>query len=214
LSWLVSSNVMIMAERKNVYSVLSYFAYSLGCGWQFEEDSSAVRMTKGDRAQRVVGIHPIAGQPSREWCAKKWNALLESIVNQGWRAVIFGPLTEARRLEEEFGGWRHESAVSIATGEVRTFLESLKEIDAFVGLDSFGIHAAYAQGLPAVMINGSNDPEAWAPPGAQVVGDGGGCKDYPCFNRPRCHGQKYEYICIKSVTVDSVFSALKKVVGN
>lgn len=213
LSRLIRQNVEIPMESVNIYGVLEQIAASLGCKHMAAagfEGAKSGSEPKGEYAggMRIV-IHPLAGHPSREWPIDKWNELVAELVAGGHRVVIVGDPSKRRELKEKFATWRLEPRVSIVTDNVSGFLDVLRQAEAFIGLDSFGAHAAYSVGLPVVMINGSNDPRVWAPPGAEVVGDGGGCKNYPCYNRPKCVSTDAEYACVQSVETLEVMSALR-----
>lgn len=212
LSGLIEHNERIPTSCRNIYELYGRVAAKLLAAEKvgdIEDQEGYISLqTSPRRGGRHVGIHPFASQPCREWTFKKWNALINRILVLGYDVTVFGAVKERGVLEKEFKSWLTDSRVSILTAELSVCIESIGKLTAFVGLDSFGVHAARANGVPVVMINGANDPSVWAPPGAQVVGDGGGCEHYPCYNRPRCLGNKMEYACIKSISVEDVVEAL------
>jgi len=211
LSWLIDYNEYITRETVNVYAVYKLVAKNLGC-----RDASAHEVGRSDTASaqieavgKKVGIHPLAGQACREWPFDSWNALIEGILQLGFDVIVFGEASRRDFLENAFTEWRQEPRVVIETHKLTEFMNRLAGMVAFVGLDSFAIHAAHMLGVPSVMINGANNPACWAPPGTQVLGDGGGCRAYPCYNSPKCIGTEGEYVCIREIKVSEVLAALK-----
>ena len=214
-SWLINQNIEIPKECLNIYSVYQYFALRIGCsnvagaGFKDKKINSAARVMLGER--KCVAIHPLAGSPSREWPFQKWNELIKMILRLDYDVLIVGELSRRKELEIEFVQWRNEKHVSIETVDIAKFLKMLSDMSLLIGLDSFPIHAARAVGVPVVMINGSNDPAVWGPPGIQILGSGGGCKDYPCYNRPKCIGSDGEYVCVRAVPVTGVIAAVENI---
>lgn len=201
---------------KNIYSAYQNLVTSMGCdqiaGPSLGGGKKRDFVASPTGGVQQVGIHPLAGNACREWPFQKWNRLLASILELGFDVVVFGAPAERERLIAEFGQWCSDTRVLIRTCDLDEFFDSLRSLVAFVGLDSFGIHAAYALGIPSVLINGGNDPETWAPPGAFVLGDGGGCKYYPCYNHPKCSGAEGEFVCVREVEVADVVAALETLV--
>lgn len=217
LSFVISENIEIPKNCLNIYSIYEYVAMHLGCSKLAKTGSNdydlCCETADVARERKCIVIHPLAGNPSREWPFKKWNELIKMILRLDHDVVIVGELSRRDELEKEFIQWRDVQHVSIETPDIANFLKMLCEKSLLVGLDSFSIHAAHSLGVPVVMINGSNDPNIWGPPGVQVLGRGGGCKDYPCYNRPKCIGSEGEYACISTVSVSSVFEAVKNILS-
>jgi heptosyltransferase-3 len=101
-----------------------------------------------------------------------------------------------------------DPGVEIVTGALGDFFRSLEGVRAFVGLDSFGVHAAHAIGTPAIMLNGANIATVWTPPGARVLSNAAPPACYPCMNRPTCLRDDHPYSCIREIPVSSVMREL------
>jgi heptosyltransferase-3 len=211
--WLMDEKVFISRSCRNIYDIYARIAKELGCinicNTLIDYEADIDGLKRSGKSIGYIGIHPFASQACRKWQFEKWSELISLIVELGYKVIIFGAPSERRTMDQVFKQWRTDSRVSFITEELNTFFTSVKHLSGYIGLDSFGIHAAFALGIPSVMINGANDPSIWAPPGTRVIGNGGGCKYYPCYNKPKCVGTKEEFICIKSVTVNEVITGLK-----
>lgn len=215
LSSLIGHIECIPATERNVYVVYKRLAAKLGCieawGVRTHKNVNIARQVELGKPGCRIGIHPLAGVVSKEWPIRRWNELVKRLLERGCEVAIFGAPRERPALTKAFSAWSKDGRVSIETRSLRGFLEALKDLTAFVGLDSFGIHAAYSVGVPSVLLNGANAPDVWAPPGTYVLGEGQGCEHYPCYNRPKCEGMPNEFVCIRGVSVENVMGGLKAV---
>ena len=121
---------------------------------------------------------------------------------------MFGAPSDRERIDHIFEPVLEQ--IEVVTIGFHSFLAAVSALDLIVGLDSLGVHAADRAGVSSVMLSGSNDPRMWAPPLSVSVGQSGGCRFYPCYNRPRCVDHADRYSCIRSVQVDQVLDAMKR----
>jgi heptosyltransferase-3 len=212
LAGLVSVPVPVPPEELNVYAMVQRVATALGA-------TAPARQQLYDAACRLyrhcpdtvplIGLHPSAGVPSKQWPTQRWRALLALIRAQGWRTLIFGAPAERARLEADFAGLL-AADVELATGEVDEFFARLGSLSAFVGLDSFGVHAAHAVGTPVVLLNGPILSGLIAPPGALLVDGGAGLPCHPCYNRPICLDRPKPYQCMGELPESRVLAGLRR----
>lgn len=159
-----------------------------------------------DCSREIIGIHPGASQKSKLWPVDNWRSLLEKLTQSGYKLRLYGSSLDLDYLNKISSGILDKSF--LFTLPVTDFLNDIKKLKLLVCLDSFSAHAAFSCGVPNVMLFGSNNPHIWVTPNSVPVWNDGGCKFYPCYNRPRCIGSNAEYICIRSVSVDMVLKAI------
>lgn len=212
--WPLDVAIPIPITEVNVYDIANFMARVLSGSFVTKMAVNARVAPDGSRrARHVVGIHPGASRPWREWPLERWAPIVRELVASGLRVKVFvapsekGRVTSALRLDERVPG------VSLSAGSVEGFLSELPTVDLLLGMDSFSVHAAFAQQVPTIMLNGANDPEIFAPPGAVVLGAGERCRFYPCYNRPKCQGRAGEYICIKGIADSDILRAVRHTLG-
>ena len=144
LSWLIGHNEYISKDIENIYDVYNQVAVSMGAGDASDIGSwgQKVFSPENGMARKRVAIHPLAGQACREWQFEKWNRLVEGILEMGCDVAICAEAGKHNFLDRAFEEWINEPRVVIHAGGVREFFRMLASAVAFVGLDSFGVHAA------------------------------------------------------------------------
>ena len=184
----------------NVYEQIKFILESVGL-------KICYKNTDIIEQRGIVGIHLSASQECKLWKNNKWHSVVDKLESTGKKIYIFGAPNERKVLEEQFGDLVDER-VEIFTGTLDEFMVKLKELDVLIGLDSFSVHAAYATGVPNIMICGANDYRMWQTPLTKVVAPKKGCCPYwPCYNKPKCSGR---FSCIESISVDDVLNTLQK----
>lgn len=159
----------------------------------------------GDRSPLRIGLHPFASQPCREWPRERWQRLAELLLAEGHELVAFGAPSERDELTRIFGPAHRR--LTFVTDSLASFFERVGGLDLMIGLDSFSIHLAHHRGVPTVLINGANLGSMVAPPDAIVLAKSGGCRNYPCYNKPDCVGTPREYACIRAISPQEVAEA-------
>jgi heptosyltransferase-2 len=151
----------------------------------------------------IVGIHPGAGSPTREWGGSRYQEVARQLIDR------FG----AKVLWFTIPGWKEliplgANLIQVAL-PLEQFLAVLSHCRLLVCNDSGPMHVAAGLGIPVVAIFGPNYPE-WVGPlgsGHQIVIR----HDIPC--RPchdRCHFS--EQYCLTLISVDRVVQACAKVI--
>lgn len=206
----VSMAVPIPPDELNIYSAIQRVAALLGA-------QATARPRLYDPTgkayghhpvERAVGIHMLAGQRCREWPAERWRDLVKAIKKAGLDVVVFGAPADRERLEANLGDVLER--VELVTGSLHDFFRRLGRMRAFVGLDSFSIHAAYAVGVPSIMLNGASRAEIWCPPGTEFLDGGAGLSCHPCFNKPVCTSSDTPYQCIRAIPEAKVVRLLER----
>jgi heptosyltransferase-3 len=205
-SWMTNKPIMIPSRYSSYYESMDFFARQLGLpGLVFKTPSSLPRTT-GNRL--TVALHPGASHPSRHWPEEKWRRLVSELVARGCIIKILGAAKESQALFAAFGKEAAGQELEILTGNVSHFVSCLATADVLVGMDSFSVHAAYALGIPAVVLNGSADPAILTPPRDTAVSAGHLCRYYPCYYSYPCQRRENEYVCVRGIEVSTVLSVL------
>jgi len=159
-----------------------------------------------------VAIHPGASHPSRHWPAKKWRELIGELRRQNFHLTLLGSPAEREELQNAFSEEIGSSALSLVAEPIPQFVDAVTNADILIGMDSFSVHAAYALGVPAVVLNGSADPRILTPPGSAAVSAGDLCNQYPCYYAFPCRKQESEYVCVRGIETKSVLKTVEELV--
>jgi glycosyltransferase involved in cell wall biosynthesis/ADP-heptose:LPS heptosyltransferase len=154
---------------------------------------------------RSIGIHPTASHKYKMWDAQMWQEVAGGLLRAGWDVYIFGSAEETPILNSILTSL-DGNRLRVVSGDLQKFFDQLSRMRALLCHDSFAAHAAYAIGVPTILLNGGNDARTWAPPGATVLGRGPGMPCYPCHNMPTCIGSGHELDCLKKIPVESVIA--------
>jgi len=209
---LVNESIDIPEEVINVYDVNDYIAKRFGCTHLVRPRIfSHNRLSAGDSYdnRNVIGIHPGASQKCKLWDFDKWKKVIEVLLLQKCHVCIFCAPNQKEKMQSIFQEVLNNKHVFLHASNLRDFFIQLSTVRLLIGLDSFAVHAAYALGIPVVILCGANDYRLFAPPGATVVNKGYVCPFYPCYNNPKCLGSKHEFICMKAIEVNDVIAAVE-----
>lgn len=159
-----------------------------------------------------IGIHTGASQKSKFWYYQNWEYLINFLYNKFQeRVIIFCSKDEINILTLIFAGM--EDKIEFSCGSVEEFLNKLRQdINLFIGLDSFAVHAAAMQNVPhIIMLNGANDARVWKPLNGEVVQKEHSCPYFPCYNKPKCIGSPLEFTCMKQITPSMVIKKIEDI---
>ncbi len=209
-AWLTNCGIFIPSTHSSFYDSMQYFANQLGLSeLEWRRISDRKDRTEG---RTTVALHPGASHASRHWPEDRWRALLRELHLQGYKVRVLGSPLERSGLLVAFGKEIADQGIEIVTEEVPGFVSCLASADVLIGMDSFSVHAAYALGVPVVVLNGSADPSILTPPGGAVTSAGHLCKHFPCYYKYPCQGTDGEYICVRGIEVSAVMNALDSLV--
>jgi ADP-heptose:LPS heptosyltransferase len=194
------------------YASIEYFAQQLGLRglcWP----KLMINCPQQEK-RRVVGIHPGASHPSKQWPAAKWRELIQVLVRKEYSVRIYGSPSEAAELHTEYHAEIANFGLEVAAGEMPSFLQSLLTSDLLVCMDSFSSHAAHAVGIPAVVLHGPFDPSVMTPPTGIPLSAGSMCGVFPCYNGRSCKNTDAKYICVQGIEVKAVVEAVEAMIGH
>ncbi|SHF61040.1 glycosyltransferase family 9 protein [Vibrio gazogenes] len=205
----VDKYIEIPKNILNIYQVQKYIKFKLFGG----SDSTENIIQSMDYSFNIIAIHPYASQRSKFWEYENWIQLIEQFGTEERKVIVFCSPSERDELDCAFSSVKKK--IFIVAKGIDEFLETLKCVTVFIGLDSFSIHAAYMMNVPnLIMLNGANDSRVWAPPMVEVFGGGSNCEHYPCYNKPKCIGKEYEYICMRSIKTDDIVKKIREMEVN
>jgi len=207
---LTNCGIVIPAIHANFYESMQYFTRRLGLG-ELERRSVSDRKRGADEGV-TVALHPGASHPSRHWPEDKWRVLIRELHGRGYNIKMLGARGERDLLLARFGREISDHDIELVTEDVPRFVSCLAATDVLIGMDSFSVHAAYAVGVPIVVLNGSADPSILTPPGGMVTSAGHLCKQYPCYYKYPCQGTGSEYVCVRGIEVSAVLNALDGII--
>ena len=211
LTGLLTRAITIPAAIENYYEVIQHFATAFGAVAParprlYARDGS---MLAHRPSANAIGFHMSASLDCKLWPAENWQSLLKLLRGRGYTVTIFGAANEREQILQDLGT-AFGAGVDLVTGSLDQFFDGLSRMRAVVCLDSFSVHAAYAIGVPGVMINGANRASMWLPPGFELVDGGHGLPCAPCLNVPICEGSDRPYQCVRDISVDAVISGLDR----
>jgi heptosyltransferase-3 len=197
---LVSKYIYIPNDIINLYDIQKYIAEHI------LQTKLTLPKKREKNSRTKIAIHPMAGVKCKFWEYKNWIDLIEKLYKND-KIIVFCSPNEKVEVEAAFVAVADK--VEIVAKEIQVFLKKFEKVRVFIGLDSFSIHAAYYKNVPhKIMLNGANDAKIWAPPDTKVVEVKHKCEYHPCYNKPKCLGKSFEYICIKAITVQNVLDVL------
>src|ERR1035438_8118503 len=203
--------IEIPGQFESYYQSLRYFGRQLGLSdgdWRFSPVSGS-QQGNSDLSMRRIGLAPGASHPSKQWPVQKWKDLMRALHRQGYKLAIFGSPRECSTLHDDFRTEIADLGVEVISERIFGFLSALAGIDLLIGMDSLSAHAAFAVGIPSVVLNGPSDPRIMTPPGSAPVSAGHLCKAFPCNYSYPCRKKAAEYICCRGIEVEDVLRALR-----
>jgi lipopolysaccharide heptosyltransferase II len=164
------------------------------------------------RGAGVVAIQPGASIERKRWDPDRFRELAQRLCALGHRVVLVGGRAE-RRASDRIAGSLPPAQVRDLCGRI-CLAETAAVVslcDLLVGSDTGVLHIAYGVGTPTVNLFGPGVASKWAPRGSSHRSIR---RDLPCspcmrFGRvPRC---PYDAKCMRLISVDEVFDAVRTV---
>jgi heptosyltransferase-3 len=202
---------LIHKEISNIYDAYKIFTDHISnASSENNTNTLAVELSNKKPIKRV-GLHPFASQKCKLWPGKNWKELAKWLINNNISVIVYGSKKERKSIDKIFGDISQR--MEIVTAGIEGFYTDVSKLDLMIGLDSLSVHIAEINNIRSIMINACNHPQLWVPPLSESISQSGGCKSYPCLNKPVCIGSKEEFACIKSIEVDEITKKILKYVG-
>lgn len=204
----LDKSILIKKNNINVYNIINEICKNLGYN-RIRSAKVFNKLISFNKDSNIIAIHPFTKKIINRLSFNKWRILIEYL-RKNHNVWIFCSPSEKQYAENEFKNLLNNK-VLIKSDDLANFLINLSHTKLLIGLDSFAVHAAYAVGTNSIMINGANNYKIWRPPNSVVISNGKYCPYYPCYNNPKCIGENYEYICMKSVSIEIIINTIKKI---
>lgn len=172
----------------------------------------------------VIGIHPGAGRPIKEWPVTRFAELARRLAQEaGATLVLTGSAGEAAKTSE-IRATVPETALDLAGQlDLGGLAEVMSACDAFVSCDTSAMHFACAIDVPSVAIFGPSDPGRYFPGGETGFGSARPhvvlapdlwCSPCNLIRRPpeECAALPAPE-CLTTLDVDTVFRATLRLLG-
>lgn len=205
---LINRPVPVPTEVFNVYAVHDHVARSLGCTRILGPSLPVTPVRRPEGEKLRIGIHPYASQRSKLWPWENWHRLIPSLLRRGCAVDVFCAVNERETVRRELGPVLDAPDVRLMVGSLGEFFFGVAAVGLLIALDSFSVHAAYALGVPSILLNGANDIAVWTPPNATALSRGEVCPWFPCFNKAPCANTPAPFACMSALTVAEVESAV------
>ena len=169
----------------------------------------AAGMREKLKGRSYIVIHPGSIMDTKRWHAHSFGELADGLSGRGFTIVVTaGPGEEsfASEVAKEAGG-----TVILLGLSIPELAELIRGARLYIGNDSGPMHLAAAVGTPVVAVWGSSDSRRWRPWAAdyRVVQNPFECNPCPGY---RCLVANSP-LCIESVTVDQVNTAVDELLG-
>jgi len=170
--------------------------------------AAAARIEERLKGRKYVVIHPGSVMSTKRWEPARFAEIARDLSNQGLTIVVTsGP------GEEMYAGQvsrQIEKSVIMLGLSIPELAELVRGATLYIGNDSGPMHLAAAVGTPTVAVWGSSDSRRWHPWGVahRVVQNPFECNPCPGY---RCLVADSP-LCIESVTVDQVDTAVKELI--
>ncbi|MDP8299918.1 MAG: lipopolysaccharide heptosyltransferase II [Candidatus Tantalella remota] len=178
--------------------------------------ADALLKEKGNSSKKaLIAVHPGSSNPAKIWPHERYEGLIRKIAAEMDCDVAVLGSGDEKELVAQIVRESDAGAIDLSGKlDLRQLAAVLNRATVFIGNDNGPMHMAAALGVPVMAIFGRDipgvSPRRWRPWGDKnvVFHEPPGCD--PCVDT-EC---PYEYKCLKAITVDAVFDAVKKTVNS
>ena len=166
--------------------------------------------------RRFACVHPGVGDPTRQWPARHFAALIDLLVSHhDLDVVLIGGADEAETAAEVLGGVKHKEAVRSLIGTTR--LADLPRVLAsaalFVGNNSGPNHIAAGLGIPTIGVySGVVDARQWGAIGPNAVVVQRQMRCGPCYIAKVADCSR-GMACVTELLPSAVYEVCKRIFG-
>ncbi len=165
-----------------------------------------------------IGIAPFAAHRSKEWGLENIHALIKEI-NEKYEVAFYlfgGGSEEIARLQEISEMYDNVSNMAGQFSLIEE-MQFIKELTAFIGMDSGNMHIAALLGIPVISVWGGTHPDLgfsalYQPKENHIraLVNGEPCRPFSVYGKlDKIKGQPAD--CIKKVKVSQVIARLKEI---
>lgn len=166
----------------------------------------------------LVGIHPGAGWFTKRWPPANFGQLANLLVKEtNAKIVLFGNKDEGKLLSEVLRELKTQPIFVFGKSGLREMAAVISKCHLFLGNDTGPSYLAEALKVPVGVFFGSTNPVYSAPQGTKCVVIRKIIKCSPvdlhlyCFDEPGVPCRLRTHECMKAISVQEVFQALKPI---
>lgn len=177
-----------------------------------KEASDILHSIGVDLSKPVVAVHPGATWPNKIWLKEQFQALISRLVDDTECEVILSPGPKDGELMQYLSQSGRNRVHTLPLLPVRPLAAVLSQCTVFVSNDCGPMHIGVAVGTKTIGIFGPEPIEIWFPYDRNE-GHLPMFKKIPCSpcRTTSCYRRGEEYLeCMKLITVDEVFTAVKE----
>lgn len=157
--------------------------------------------------QKLVGINISA---SARWLTKRWSLekfvqLANLLAKEHIRVVITGTKADKKMAQRLCLRSLAKPIDACGKTSIMQFASLIKHCHVFLTPDSAPMHIAAAMKVPFIALFGPTSPQRHLPPGQDFIVIRKPLKCSPCYQR-KCSN----IVCMKKITVEEVYQAIKK----
>lgn len=170
----------------------------------------------------IIGIHPGAGEGAsyRMWSTEKFADLINLIMKNklNIKILLIGSNREKEKINEIMKICNNSNIRIALTTTVNQLAAYIKYLNIYIGNDTGPLHLSAALGIKTIGLFGPETPIKYRPYGKESIAiyKNNVCKYSPCIvgylNKiPKKCINKFNYqICLKSITIEEVYSVIKE----
>jgi heptosyltransferase-2 len=169
------------------------------------------------QAKFLIGIHPGAGGPLKQWPIPYFSRLADLLIERfDAQVVLFGGKKEKQPVSQIFSQMKHKGkAVSLA-GEtsLEEFMAAVRYCHLFIGNDSGPCHIAGILDVPTLAIfSGEVLPHEWHPLGEKTLSIR---LDVPCSPCYKAYVEQcpFDLKCMKFLWPEKVYKGSQQLLGS
>jgi lipopolysaccharide heptosyltransferase II len=177
-----------------------------------EDDRTVTEFLKKNgitQDKRIVGIHPFSNHPSRDWQIDKFIALADKLIDRDGLPVLFMMQSLGQDSGKITQLVKKKGLYVMDNMDLGQLIAFIKCCSVFIGNDSGPMHLAAALKVPTVGIFGPSNPKRFSPLGNTNIVVRNELPCNPCGSSPDCKTLE----CLKSITVEQVYEAVKQLLA-
>jgi 3-deoxy-D-manno-octulosonic-acid transferase/heptosyltransferase-1 len=154
---------------------------------------------------KIISINPIARWETKLWNMNRFGRLSDLIVGKLGAKVIFtGSKKDRTKIEEAVSKTRYKPLIMAGKTSLRELTAIIRISDLFISTDTGPMHIAAALKTPVIALFGPTSPLRTGPYGDNNIVIRRSIDCSPCFKKI-CK----DPICMKEITVEEVFDAVR-----
>ncbi|MFQ6041051.1 MAG: glycosyltransferase family 9 protein [Candidatus Poribacteria bacterium] len=159
-----------------------------------------------------IGLFPGAGWRPRQWMPQRFAVIGDLAAEHfGAQVLIFGGAKEMDLVSKVVGYMKSDSIILAGHLKIRQLAALIEQCDVFVTNDTGPMHISVAMKTPTIALFGPGNHKKFQPIGEAHTTIR---HDFPCSPCKQFTDKCKDNICMKSISVDEVWQAVKEKLKN